>query len=78
MSIPKDKNYLSDSVQCGRCDGAGCSLCGDRGWLTPEIHPEGRRCYNDHCLLPLLPSHTAKYCSDECRKRDEDDEEFDP
>lgn len=71
MSIPKDKNYPSDSVQCGTCGGMGCSTCEDRGWLTPRTHRYGGRCY--HCDVPLNPAHVPVYCSDECALDDATD-----
>lgn len=71
MSIPKDKNYPPDSVQCDKCGGLGCSVCEGRGWLTPGSHPNGKRCY--HCGAPLHPAHTAVYCSSQCAEDDATD-----
>ncbi len=66
MDIPKDKNYPADSVQCDNCGGWGCTVCDDKGWLTPASHPQGRHCSNPDCDQPLSPSHVAVYCSNEC------------
>jgi len=69
-SIPKDKNYPSDSVQCNYCGGFGCAICGHKGWLEPADHPHGRRCCNSRCNQPLAPNHFAVYCSDQCAADD--------
>ena len=70
--IPKDKTYPEDSVQCGGCGGHGCHLCGDKGWLTPKFHPNGRKCLNDVCGKPIPPAHIAVYCCNECALADAD------
>lgn len=70
MSIPKDKSYPVDSVQCDNCGGYGCLLCNDRGWFTPQSHPKGRRCEEESCDNPIPPSQAAVYCSDQCAMDD--------
>lgn len=71
-SIPKDKNYPPDSVQCNLCGGYGCQVCSDRGWLVPQNHPAGRRCMREACDAPLPPAHTGVYCSNQCALDDAD------
>jgi hypothetical protein len=68
-TIPNDKNYPADAVQCDRCGGWGCPLCGNRGWL-PRDHSRGRRCYRDGCDNPLPPGQLSVYCSNECAYMD--------
>lgn len=70
MDIPKDKNYPADSVQCDDCGGHGCETCGDKGWLTPATHPNGRKCEYEPCSKPLSPNHVAIYCTDNCAFND--------
>ncbi|KKW43679.1 MAG: hypothetical protein UY97_C0005G0020 [Parcubacteria group bacterium GW2011_GWB1_57_6] len=71
-SIPKDKNYPPDSVQCDPCGGHGCEVCLGRGWLVPQNHPAGRHCMNGACDVPLSPAHLAVYCSNQCALDDAD------
>jgi len=66
MDIPKDKNYPKNAVQCDDCGGWGCKTCGDKGWLTPTLHPKGRMCRRSTCDNPIPPSQIAVYCSNEC------------
>lgn len=68
--IPKDKNYPTNSVQCNSCGGHGCEDCDDKGWLFPIDHPNGRRCENEKCNLPLFPNQVALYCSNQCAFKD--------
>lgn len=70
MDIPKDKDYPTNSVQCHNCGGWGCEPCDDRGWFTPQDHPNGRRCYKDDCSNPIPPSQVAIYCTDKCAFKD--------
>jgi len=70
MDIPKDKDYPNDSVQCNNCGGTGCSVCDERGWLTPQDNPYGRRCMYETCNNPIPPAHVAVYCSNECALND--------
>lgn len=66
-SLPKDKNYPADAVQCNSCGGWGdpCSVCRNKGWL-PAGHPSGSKCARVECSKPLPPNHVAVYCSNEC------------
>jgi len=66
MDIPKNKNYPDNSVQCDNCGGHGCGICNFNGWLTPQNHPNGRKCENPACNKPLPPNHVAVYCSNQC------------
>ena len=70
MDIPRDKTYPEESVQCHGCGGNGCQKCDNRGWLTPQDHPDGRRCAYLKCNRPLPPTLVAVYHSDECAKLD--------
>lgn len=70
MDIPKDKSYPADSVQCDGCGGWGCPVCGDKGWLTPQSHPKGRRCERPGCGNPIPPDQVSVYCSNECAMDD--------
>ena len=64
--IPKYKNYPQDAVQCNNCGGRGCVTCNDKGWLTPQSHPNGRRCVYDLCGKPMAPNRFQVYCSIDC------------
>ena len=72
MDIPKDKNYPTDSVQCDECGGwgLGCEVCDNKGWLTPQNHPKGRRCLYLPCSKPLDPAQIAIYDSNDCALND--------
>ncbi len=70
MDIPKDKTYPADAVQCGDCCGYGCTTCDDKGWLTPNTHPKGRKCEREECGKPIAPDHVAVYCTNECARLD--------
>lgn len=70
MDIPRDRAYPADSVQCKECGGNGCGKCDNKGWLTPQDNPGGRRCMNESCNKPLPPSQVAVYCSNECALAD--------
>ncbi len=70
VDIPKDKKYPTDAVQCDACGGCGCETCDNRGWFTPRIHPQGRRCRNATCARPLTPNQVAVYCSNDCALED--------
>jgi len=70
LDIPKDKNCPVNSVQCDICGGGGCGVCGDKGWLTPRDHPNGRRCMSKSCEQPLPPNHEAVYCTNQCAFND--------
>lgn len=65
MDIPKDKNYMVDSVQCDDCGGHGCDTCAGKGWLLLG-HPKGRICAHPGCDNAISPSHVAVYCSNKC------------
>lgn len=69
MSIPKDKNYPVDAVQCDECGGWGCAVCGQKGWL-PKGHLRGRKCIKDGCNNPIPPAQVAIYCSSQCAHDD--------
>lgn len=71
FDVPRDTNYPEDSVQCDDCGGYGCENCGDKGWLAPSTHPDGRRCANEKCNKPLHPTCVAVYCSDDCAFTDQ-------
>lgn len=68
--IPRVRPFPDDSVQCDGCGGNGCEICGDKGWLEPRDHPDGRRCLNSTCNLPLRPDHIAVYHSNDCAAAD--------
>ena len=70
MTIPRNKNYPANSVQCGGCGGNGCFTCNRNGWLTPKTHIKGRRCERELCAKPIPPAHIAIYCSNECAQAD--------
>jgi len=65
-NVPKNPAYPVDSVQCYACEGSGCQICDDNGWLTPKNHRYGRRCLNAGCNNPLHPTSVSVYCSDDC------------
>ncbi len=69
MSIPRNKKYPEDSVQCRTCGGHGCPKCDYRGWFTPATHPEGRKCHRKGCESPIPPNYEPvenAYCTDTC------------
>lgn len=76
-SLPRDKIFPLDSVQCNWCGGWGCDQCDNRGWFTPADHPKGRRCHYELCMRgakktpkPIPPDQVAVYCCDECTSED--------
>src|SRR5262245_51999273 len=68
IDIPRDKTYPSTAEQCGACNGFGCQVCGNRGWLEAG-HPQARLCWRDGCGKPLRPWQPL-YCNNECAQLD--------
>jgi len=68
-SIPRDKSYPADAVQCDGCGGHGCDTCAGQGWL-PAGHASGRVCLNPGCGKPLHPTFMPVYCSNDCAFED--------